>query len=204
MSRRRSARPLAPAAASCSLGYARRSSPWSSASAPGRRSPASPARWSPSGALEVEGNRQVVQHPIGGVIAAINARDGDEVAAGDVLVRARGRGASSPSSTSSRASGSRSSPARAGSTPSATGSTPSPSTPSSSRAPTTSPEIADLIAAQQQQFDARRKLQGEEAQQLDEQQRQIAKQIDGLDGAARPRPRPGRPARRRRSRARRR
>ena len=54
-----------------------RSSCWSSASAPGARSAASPARWSAPGALEVQGNRQVVQHPIGGVIKAIHARDGD-------------------------------------------------------------------------------------------------------------------------------
>jgi HlyD family secretion protein len=36
------------------------------------------------------------------------------------------------------------------------------------------------MAAQTQQFEARRKLQAEEAQQLGEQQQQIAKQIDGL------------------------
>lgn len=40
-----------------------------------------------AGTLEVEGNRQVVQHPTGGVIAAILVRDGDEVEEGDVLVR---------------------------------------------------------------------------------------------------------------------
>ena len=37
-----------------------------------------------------EGNRQVVQHPTGGVIKAIHARDGDEVKAGDVLVELEG------------------------------------------------------------------------------------------------------------------
>jgi HlyD family secretion protein len=42
------------------------------------------------GTLEVEGNRQVVQHPTGGVIAAILARDGDTVEQGDVLVRLDG------------------------------------------------------------------------------------------------------------------
>ena len=56
----------------------------------GARSAASPARWSAPGALEVQGNRQVVQHPIGGVIKAIHARDGDEVKAGDVLVELDG------------------------------------------------------------------------------------------------------------------
>ena len=40
--------------------------------------------------MPVEGNRQVVQHQTGGVIAAINARDGDEVKAGDVLIELDG------------------------------------------------------------------------------------------------------------------
>ena len=43
-----------------------------------------------AGALEVEGKRQVVQHPIGGVIKAINARDGDEVDEGEILVELDG------------------------------------------------------------------------------------------------------------------
>jgi HlyD family secretion protein len=42
------------------------------------------------GTVEVEGNRQVVQHPVGGVITEILARDGDVVAAGDVLLRLEG------------------------------------------------------------------------------------------------------------------
>lgn len=39
------------------------------------------------GQLEVEQNRQVVQHPDGGVVAAIEVSEGDLVAAGDVLIR---------------------------------------------------------------------------------------------------------------------
>jgi membrane fusion protein, type I secretion system len=42
------------------------------------------------GTVEVEGNRQVVQHPVGGVITEILARDGDVVAAGAVLLRLEG------------------------------------------------------------------------------------------------------------------
>ena len=93
---------------------------------------------------------------------------------------ARGPAARSPSSASSRASGSRSSPARAGSRPSATGSTAITFDPELAARAESQPEIAALMAAQQQQFDARRKLQAEEAQQLGEQQTQIAKQIEGL------------------------
>lgn len=39
------------------------------------------------GRIEVDQNRQVVQHPDGGVVEAILVREGDEVAAGDVLLR---------------------------------------------------------------------------------------------------------------------
>lgn len=40
-----------------------------------------------SGVIEVESERQVIQHPDGGVVGEIFARDGDTVAAGDTLVR---------------------------------------------------------------------------------------------------------------------
>ncbi|PID36422.1 MAG: RTX toxin [Rhodobacterales bacterium] len=39
------------------------------------------------GAIELEENRQAVQHPDGGVVSEILVRDGDLVAAGDVLIR---------------------------------------------------------------------------------------------------------------------
>jgi HlyD family secretion protein len=42
------------------------------------------------GTVEVESGRQVVQHPDGGVVGEILARDGELVAAGDVLVRLDG------------------------------------------------------------------------------------------------------------------
>lgn len=40
-----------------------------------------------TGQLRVEANRQVVQHPDGGVVAEILARDGDIVEAGDILIK---------------------------------------------------------------------------------------------------------------------
>jgi HlyD family secretion protein len=43
-----------------------------------------------SGKLEVERNRQVVQHPDGGVVAEIAVKEGDTVKAGDVLLRLDG------------------------------------------------------------------------------------------------------------------
>ncbi|MFY0692614.1 MAG: HlyD family type I secretion periplasmic adaptor subunit [Paracoccaceae bacterium] len=42
------------------------------------------------GVVEVESKRQVIQHPDGGVVGEILARDGDAVQAGDVLVRLDG------------------------------------------------------------------------------------------------------------------
>ncbi len=39
------------------------------------------------GQLEVEQNRQVVQHPDGGVVLSIEVKEGDLVAAGDILIR---------------------------------------------------------------------------------------------------------------------
>lgn len=60
-----------------------------------------------SGIVAVQGNRQVVQHETGGVIAAINARDGDEVEAGEILVSLDAR-SSEPNSGSSRVNGTRS------------------------------------------------------------------------------------------------
>ena len=131
-----------------------------------------------AGALEVEGNRQVVQHPIGGVIAAINARDGDEVKVGDVLIQLDGQELVSELDIVEGqwfeilARKSRLSAERDGLDAIAFD--------RELVARADAPEIAGLIAAQEQQFAARRKLQGEEAQQLVEQQRQIGKQIDGL------------------------
>lgn len=43
-----------------------------------------------SGMVNVETNRQVVQHPDGGVVGAILVKDGDTVTAGDVLIRLDG------------------------------------------------------------------------------------------------------------------
>jgi HlyD family secretion protein len=131
-----------------------------------------------SGALEVQGNRQVVQHPDGGVIKQIFARDGDEVKAGDVLVELEGDQLVPELQTvegqwfemlaqKSRLIAERDDldavvfdpelVTRAG-----------------------QPEVRTLLAAQQQQFAARRKLQSEELSQLDEQQRQITNQNEGL------------------------
>jgi HlyD family secretion protein len=132
-----------------------------------------------AGAVEVEGNRQVVQHPIGGVIEAINARDGDEVKVGDVLIRLEGQSVISELgivegqwfeilARKSRLSAERD------------GLDAIEFEPELVERAATAPEMTVLMEAQKQQFEARRKLQTEEEQQLGEQQQQIAKQIEGL------------------------
>lgn len=132
-----------------------------------------------SGSLEVEGNRQVVVHPEGGVIKQIDARNGDMVDAGDVLVSLEGDSVISELgivegqwfeilARKARLSAERD------------GLDVITFDPELLSREDTSPIIAGLIAAQNQQFEARRKLQGEEAGQLRERQTQITNQIDGL------------------------
>lgn len=137
-----------------------------------------------AGSVEVKGNRQVVQHPTGGVIAAIHVRDGDTVAAGDVLVEldgdelhaelgivegqwfeilARKGRLSAERDLAERITFDQELLDRAADTPG----------------------IDELLAAQQQQFDARRKVQQEEINQLNEREAQIAKQIEGLESLRR-------------------
>jgi HlyD family secretion protein len=132
-----------------------------------------------SGSIEVEGNRQVIQHPTGGVIKAIHARDGDKVEAGDILVELDGEELIPELgivegqwfellARKSRLAAERDGLEAIAFDPELV-----------ERAPG-SPAIAQLIQAQQQQFDARRKLQEEEDSQLREQQTQIENQNVGL------------------------
>ena len=131
------------------------------------------------GAIEVEGNRQVVQHPNGGVISAINARDGDEVAAGDVLIELEGSALFSELEIVEGqwfeilARASRLEAERDGLEEVAFDSE------LVDRAED-DPDIAALIEAQRQQFETRRKLQSDEHKQLDERQVQISNQNKGL------------------------
>ena len=133
-----------------------------------------------SGVVEVQGNRQVVQHPIGGVIAEIGARDGDAVAEGAVLIRLDGQALVTELdivegqwfeilARKSRLAAERDGLEAivfdddlAGDAGDA-------------------PQIAALKDAQVQQFEARRRLQADESRQLEERQFQIARQIEGLE-----------------------
>jgi HlyD family type I secretion membrane fusion protein len=132
-----------------------------------------------AGALEVQGNRQVVQHPTGGVIKAIHARNGDKVEAGDVLIELDGEDLRPELGTvegqwfemlarKSRLQAERGQIDTITFDPELT-----------SRA-AASPEIATLIAAQEQQFRARLKSRKQEDAQLEEQKIQIGNQNEGL------------------------
>lgn len=133
-----------------------------------------------SGTVEVEGNRQVVQHPVGGVVTEILARDGDVVAAGDVLLRLEGDTQRAEFRTVEGqlfelvARQNRLEALRDG------GDTivfdPEIASIAGDR-----PEITALMKAQVQQFESSRDTLTKEQSQLDERAAQIGKQIDGLD-----------------------
>ena len=134
-----------------------------------------------AGALEVEGNRQVVQHPTGGVIEAIHARDGDEVEAGEVLIELDGEDLR-PRARHRRGPVVRDAgDARAGSAAERDGLDDDRVRSGAGRARGDPPRSAQLMAAQQAAVRRPPQAQGEEEQQLDEQQTQIAKQNEGLE-----------------------
>ena len=132
------------------------------------------------GAIEVEGNRQVVQHLSGGVISAIEARDGDSVEEGQILVRLEGSQLSAELgivegqwfeilARKSRLSAERD------------GLEEIVFDPELVERAEIAPDLADLMAAQRQQFESRQKLREEESSQLGERKIQITNQIAGLE-----------------------
>ena len=132
------------------------------------------------GTVEVEGNRQVVQHPIGGVVTEILARDGDVVAAGDVLLRLEGDTVRSEHAIVEGqlfelvARQDRLEAQRDVRDAISFGD-------EILAARDAHPELDELIAAQEQQFLARRDALRKEQSQLDERAGQIEKQIEGLE-----------------------
>ena len=133
-----------------------------------------------NGTVEVEGNRQVVQHPQGGVVTEILARDGDKVAAGQVLLRLEGDAQRAEFRTvegqlfelvarQNRLEALRDGKDTIVFDPEITG------------LAGERPELAALVAAQIQQFEASRDTLTKEQRQLDERSAQIEKQIEGLD-----------------------
>lgn len=134
------------------------------------------------GRVEVEQNRQIVQHPDGGVVAEIRVTEGARVAAGDVLLRLDGALLQSEQAivdgqlTEIRARRARLEAERDDS--------PAPQWPDSLTTvsdPAKAARIAEQIDGQQRLFDARRLSARQEAEQLARQIEQIRARILGID-----------------------
>jgi HlyD family secretion protein len=132
-----------------------------------------------SGTLEVQSNRQIVQHSTGGVVEAILARDGDRVEEGAVLVRFEGDKLRSELAVVEGqyfeilARKNRLAAERDGLEAVVFD-------PELLEAAEEMPETAALLAAQVQQFETHRDALGEEKAALRERLGQIGRQIDGM------------------------
>lgn len=133
-----------------------------------------------SGTVRVESDRQVVQHPDGGVVGEIHARDGQPVNAGDPLIRLDDTFILSELAIIERqllelhARKARLAAERDGQT-----SLVIPDSPISHRLDAT--WITDQFLSQHALFDARLTAHGQELEQLEEQRIQIDQQIAGVD-----------------------
>lgn len=132
-----------------------------------------------SGQLEVERNRQVVQHPDGGVVAEIAVKEGQTVAAGDLLLRLDGAMLRSElaivegqlfeiMARRARLTAERDDAAAIVFPPDLTA------------IGAGRPEVAELIDGQRRLFEARRDTLAREIEQLAEQKKQIDSQIGGI------------------------
>ena len=131
------------------------------------------------GRVEVDRNRQAVQHPDGGVVEAILVRDGDIVAAGDVLIRLdptllrSERAIVVDQLAELRARRARLEAERDGADRIAF--------PDDLHAAASAdPEVADIVDGQARLFVARAETLARETEQLQKRQTQIASQIDGI------------------------
>lgn len=133
-----------------------------------------------SGRVEVEQNRQVVQHPDGGVVAEIRVVEGQTVKAGDVLMRLDGVQIKSQFTivdgtlTELRARKARLEAERDGA---ATVTYPQDLLAEAARRP----DVAEQVEGQTKLFEARAETSAREAEQLGKRIEQIRSQIDGLD-----------------------
>ena len=132
------------------------------------------------GMIELESNRQVVQHPEGGVVGGILVRDGDKVEAGDVLIRLEDTATRSERAlTNSRLNEVLSRIARLLAERDGAESVKFPDP--LLAAAHDDPEVAAQIAGQRELFAARNDTSERTGEQLDEQIAQIENQIAGLE-----------------------
>jgi HlyD family secretion protein len=130
------------------------------------------------GVVQVDSERQVIQHPDGGVVGEILARDGDTVAGGDVLVRLDGTFLRSELALIERQLAEIN--VRRARLEAERDAAESPDFGSIPDFSLIGPEaIEDQIAGQQSLFEARRTSLLQERAQIAEQQVQIERQIDG-------------------------
>lgn len=133
-----------------------------------------------SGQLEVSQNRQIVQHPDGGVVAEIAVKEAQEVKAGDLLIRLDGALVKSElaivegqlfevMARSARLEAERDDAAE----PVFTGEI--------AELAKTNPEVAALIEGQRSLFQSRRDTVVKQSEQLQKRSAQIAAQIEGVD-----------------------
>lgn len=133
-----------------------------------------------SGRVEVEQNRQVVQHPDGGVVAEIAVTEGQSVQAGDVLMRLDGVQIRSEFTivdgtlTEIRARKARLEAERDGA---ATVTFPADLLDQAK----TRPEVTEQVDGQRNLFEARVETAAREAEQLGQRSEQIRSQITGID-----------------------
>lgn len=131
------------------------------------------------GRVEVEQNRQVVQHPDGGVVAAIYVKDGDTVKAGDPLIQLDGTLLKSEHSIVEGQFFEIL--ARRGRLEAERDGQDAVSFPDElDAAAEARPDIADLMTGQQGLFAARLETNTNELEQLAKRRAQIANQIDGI------------------------
>ena len=136
-----------------------------------------------SGQVQVESNRQVVQHPDGGVIASIDITEGQTVTAGDVLLTLDGslllseRTIIATQLSETRARRARLQAERDDS--------PALAFPDDLLAlAQTDPSVAEQISGQRRLFEARRDTLARQSEQLAKRRAQVESQIEGIDAQA--------------------
>lgn len=132
------------------------------------------------GQVQVEGNRQIVQHPDGGIVARIAVQEGQTVRAGDLLIALDAAPLLSERAIlATRLSETR---ARRARLEAERDDTPAPRFPPDLLdQAATDPQVADQIAGQRRLFDARRDTLSRQTEQLARRRAQIAAQIAGID-----------------------
>jgi HlyD family secretion protein len=136
-----------------------------------------------SGQIAVESNRQVVQHPDGGVVSSIAVREGQAVEAGDVLItldRTLQNSEAQILLDQLYELGARSARLEAERDGAETIAFP----PEILSAAEADPEVADMISGQERLFETRRESFAREREQLTRRKEQIASQVDGIESQA--------------------